>query len=174
MPGHAPCEGMPPCGGVSSSSGHREPIVRAPLVLASTNAVPAESRRRGVLIEFARYFAASGAALGVDVGLYQLSMHLGWSYAAAAVIGFSAGAAIAYAASVLWVFGERSMRNMALEFGLFILVGVGGLLLTEALLWIEISRMGLPALWSKIGASGFVFVFNFAIRKLMLFSDYRR
>ena len=139
-----------------------------------SNAATARSTGWDLVTEFARYFAASGAALGVDIGLYQLSMHLGCSYAVAALIGFSAGAAVAYAASVMWVFGERSVRNAALEFGLFVLVGVGGLLLTEVLLWIEISRMGLPALWSKIGASGFVFVFNFAIRKLMLFSDYRR
>ena len=141
----------------------------------ATRASPAEcapTRRSRVtlVLEFARYFVASGGALAVDVGLYQLSLRLGLPYPVAALVGFCAGAVVAYLASVKWVFKARAVRHAGIEFALFVAVGAAGLLLTEALLWIEIGQLGMPALLSKIGAAGVVFVFNFVVRKVALFS----
>ena len=131
---------------------------------------PAKSGDRGAALEFLRYFVASAAALGADVGLYRLGLQLGWAYSLAALLGFCAGAVVAYIASVRWVFSARTVRNPGLEFGIFVAVGVAGLLLTELLLWIAIGRLGLPPIWSKLGTSAVVFVFNFVLRKLLLFS----
>jgi len=119
--------------------------------------------------EFVRYFVASGGALGVDFGLYRLSLGLGLAYPLAALVGFCAGAVVAYLASIAWVFEARSVRRAGVEFGIFVAIGVAGLALTEALLWLQIERFGLPPLWSKVGAAGVVFVFNFVVRKTMLF-----
>jgi len=130
--------------------------------------------RRYVILEFARYFVASAGALAVDLGLYRLALSLGWRYQFAALLGFCAGAVIAYLASVRWVFRARAVHNAGLEFGLFVAVGVAGLLLTELLLWLAIGRLGLPALPSKLGTSAVVFAFNFAVRKTLLFSARRR
>jgi putative flippase GtrA len=124
---------------------------------------------RRVVIEFLRYFVASGGALGVDFGLYQATLHLGGGYPVAALIGFAAGAVVAYLASVAWVFEARSIRSPGAEFGVFVAVGVAGLLLTEALLRVEIGQFGMPPGWSKLCAAGVVFVFNFALRKAILF-----
>jgi len=122
------------------------------------------------LLELARYFVASAAALAVDVGLYRLGLQLDWSYLFAAPLGFCGGAVVAYAASVRWVFSARAVENAGLEFGLFVGVGVAGLLLTEVLLWLAIGRVGAPPLAAKLGTSGAVFVFNFVARKALLFS----
>ena len=130
-------------------------------------AVPAATRP--TLREFVRYAAASGGALIVDVGLYRLAMGLGLAYPLAALIGFCAGAVVAYVASVAWVFESRSLRRPGVEFGVFVAIGVAGLGLTELLLWLQIERLGLPPLWSRIGAAGGVFLFNFTVRKTMLF-----
>jgi putative flippase GtrA len=125
---------------------------------------------RRAINEFARYFVASAGALAVDVGLYRLGLWLGWHYQLAALLGFCAGAVIAYLASVRWVFHARTVHNAGLEFGLFVAVGVAGLLLTELLLWIAIGTLGLQPLWSKLGTSAVVFGFNFILRKALLFS----
>lgn len=130
--------------------------------------------RRHAILEFARYFVASAGALAVDVGLYRLALSLGWRYPFAALLGFCAGAVVAYLASVRWVFRARAVRNTGLEFGLFVAVGVGGLLLTELFLWVAIGQLGWPALPSKLGTSAIVFAFNFAVRKTLLFSARRR
>lgn len=124
---------------------------------------------RRPILEFIRYFVASGGALGVDFGLYRLGLHAGLAYPLAALIGFCAGAVFAYVASVFWVFETRSISRAGVEFGLFVAIGVAGLALTETILWLEIERLGMPALWSKAGAAGLVFFFNFGVRKMTLF-----
>jgi putative flippase GtrA len=125
------------------------------------------------MAEFVRYFAASAGALGVDTGLYRLGLQAGIAYQWAALIGFCAGAVVAYVASVAWVFEARTLRHAKLEFVLFVAIGVAGLLLTEALLWLQVERWGLPPFWGKAGAAGVVFIFNFVVRKTLLFGDRR-
>jgi putative flippase GtrA len=160
----------------SGTDSSLSPLVRLPLPGGTRAApcvpttAPPRLPRRTAAIEFMRYFAASGGALAVDVGLYRLALHQDLPYPVAALIGFCAGAVVAYLASVMWVFETRSVRSAAVEFGLFIAVGAAGLLLTETLLWLQIEQFRLPALWSKVGAAGVVFVFNFVVRKTMLFS----
>jgi putative flippase GtrA len=140
-----------------------------PLSRAEPSATGGASARLRPFLEFLRYLVASGGALAVDVGLYQLGLHLGLAYPVAALLGFGGGAVVAYVASVAWVFETRSVRSRGIEFALFVAVGVAGLLLTEFLLWLQIAHFGLPAGISKIGAAGIVFVFNFAVRKTALF-----
>jgi putative flippase GtrA len=132
------------------------------------NERPMAATRRPIF-EFMRYFAASAGALVVDFGLYRLGLQVGLAYPLAALIGFCAGAVFAYVASVFWVFEARSVSRAWVEFGLFVAIGVAGLLLTEAILWLEIERLRMPALWSKAGAAGIVFFFNFGVRKITLF-----
>ncbi len=125
------------------------------------------------IAEFARYFVASAGALCVDVGLYQLGLHAGLAYQWAALIGFSAGAVVAYIASIAWVFEARTINRSALEFGFFVAIGVAGLLLTELLLWVQIDHLGWPKFLSKAGSAGVVFFFNFGMRKTLLFGTRR-
>jgi putative flippase GtrA len=141
-----------------------------------TSESPAPGGRAGGaqrIAEFCRYFAASAGALGVDAGLYRLGLQAGLAYQWAALAGFCAGAVVAYVASIAWVFESRTVRRASLEFGLFVAIGVAGLLLTELLLWLQIGRLGWPPLWSKAGAAGVVFMFNFGVRKALLFGGRR-
>jgi putative flippase GtrA len=140
-----------------------------PTTAVAAPRLAAAPRGLGATLEFLRYFAASAAALAVDMVLYAGALRLGLPYAAAALLGFTAGAAAAYVASVRWVFESRNVRNSTMEFGLFVAVGVGGLLITEGLLWLFIEQLSWPAVLSKLGTSGFVFVFNFGVRKALLF-----
>lgn len=120
-------------------------------------------------LELLRYFLASAVALAADTGLFTAALHAGVTYPVAATLGFCAGAVLAYLASVLWVFESRSVRNAGVEFGVFVGIGIAGLLLTEALLWLFIGRLGLGPVASKLGAAGFVFLFNFVARRATLF-----
>ncbi len=142
-------------------------------LLSTPVASPAEPGALRRVAEFARYFVASAGALSVDAGLYRLGLQAGLAYQWAALIGFSAGAVVAYIASIAWVFEARTIRRAAVEFGLFVAIGVAGLLLTELLLWVQIDRFGWSKFWSKAGAAGLVFIFNFAVRKTLLFGTRR-
>jgi putative flippase GtrA len=121
--------------------------------------------------EFARYFACSAIALTADFGLYSLGLGLGLSYPVAAVFGFIAGLWLAYFLSVRYVFRERALSNRLSEFSIFAAIGVFGLLLTEALLWLLVDHAGLHPLAAKGVTAGAVFISNFALRKGILFTQ---
>lgn len=125
---------------------------------------------RGVWpLELLRYFLCSVLALAVDWGIFSAALALGVPWSGAAAIGFCGGLLVAYVLSIRFAFVQRSMRDPRVEFTLFALIGVGGLILTEIILWVLIERAGQGPHESKLVASGFVFLFNFSARKLMLF-----
>jgi putative flippase GtrA len=125
---------------------------------------------RSGLAEFARYFGCSAAALAADVLVYALAMRCGAGYAFAAVLGFCIGLWLSYAVSVRWVFASRRVESAGMEFLVFASVGLAGLLVTEALLWIFVTRLGIGPLIAKGLTAGIVFVFNFGARKALLFT----
>lgn len=124
---------------------------------------------RRTLDELARYFVASAIALGVDTGLYVLGLRLHLGYQFAAVLGFVGGLSVAYLISVRWAFRTRRVGDARLEFVVFAAIGVLGLLLTEALLWLQIDVLHLGPLPAKLVAACGVFLFNFGARKCVLF-----
>jgi putative flippase GtrA len=119
--------------------------------------------------EFLRYFACSVLALAVDWSLYSVALAVGLPWVGAATLGFSGGLFVAYLLSIRFAFVRRSLRDPRVEFMLFGLIGVGGLVLMQGILWLMIERFGQGPHESKLAATGFVFLFNFSARKLLLF-----
>lgn len=122
--------------------------------------------------ELARYFTTSLVALVADLGtlsacLRLLHMELHW----AATAGFMVGVAVAYALCILWVFPKRSyMRTPTVEFVVFMAIGVAGLGITQLVLWLGATRIGLLPELVKLAAAGATFVFNYLARKSLLFT----
>jgi putative flippase GtrA len=126
-----------------------------------------------VLREGARYFAAGGAAFVVDFALYvALIRAAGVHYLIAAPIGFAAGLGIVYALSVRWVFGFRRLADRRMEFAVFAAVGFAGILLNEGIIFAGVERAQLSYELAKIVSAAVVFWFNFALRKVLLFTLY--
>lgn len=132
--------------------------------------------RQCVASDFARYFAASLLALAVDTGtlsacLRLLNLSLAWS----ATLGFVAGATVAYTLSILWVFKARAFANApAFEFLTFVGIGIAGLGITQLVLWLGVTKLGLIAEAVKLAAAVLTFVFNYVARKTLLFASSRR
>jgi putative flippase GtrA len=122
------------------------------------------------LREFLLYFAASVAALALDTGVFSLALRLGVPLAVAACLGFSLGLMLVYTLSTRHVFAQHRLAERRSEFALFALIGVAGLLLTEALLWLLVQRFGVTPLSAKLTTACGVFLFNFALRKTFLFT----
>ncbi|MBG0809594.1 GtrA family protein [Methylosinus sp. H3A] len=134
----------------------------------STRRVFAAAR---LLRDLIAYGLASGAALALDYGLLLLCQKtLGLPYLVAAAIGFSGGLALVYALSVAIVFRDRRSVRPASEFSVFFAIGLAGLLLTEALMFIFVGRLGFDPAFAKIPTAGCVFLFNFTARRALLFS----
>jgi len=128
---------------------------------------------RGVADEGVRYFGASAAALAVDFGTYSGLIRLaGVDYLVAAPVGFSLGILLIYALCIRWVFRHRRLKDARAEFALFVMLAVMGLALNQAIIYAGVDRFGLVYEAAKVASAGVVFCFNFATRKLLLFTRY--
>lgn len=135
---------------------------------------------RGWREQFVRYVVVGGIAFLFDFGVYRiLEHHLGFHYQWAGVAGFMVGIATNYLLSIFWVFNKRSSPNAFAEFAIFLTVGVIGLGINAAILWllIDVVAWYSPLLsfvdhkvMAKVVAAGVVLVWNFAARKILLFS----
>jgi len=123
------------------------------------------------LFEFARYFFCSGLALAIDLALYLIALEMGQPVPAAAALGFGAGLLLSYTLSVRWVFANRRLVDRRQELLVFCAVGVAGLLLTQMLLWLLVQRADMRPEWAKLPTAVMVFLFNFGMRKVWLFSS---
>ena len=122
------------------------------------------------LREFLLYLAASAAALALDSSVFFVSLRLGVNLALAACLGFSLGLMLIYTVSTRLVFAQHRLAERRNEFALFALIGVAGLLLTEALLWLLVKQLGVAPLTAKLASACGVFLFNFVLRKTLLFT----
>lgn len=126
--------------------------------------------------ELVRYFAVSLAALAVDMATLSACLrllHLGLAESATA--GFAVGALVAYLLSIRWVFRARTMAHApAVEFLTFVGIGIAGLGVTQLVLWLGVTELGLLPEAVKLAAAGVTFVFNYAVRKALLFAAARR
>lgn len=120
-----------------------------------------------------RYFGASALALMLDLAtLSGLNRIAGVHYLVAAPIGFALGLALIYLLSVRWVFAERRLVNPRVEFVLFGLIGLAGMGINELVIYAGVEQFALAPEQAKVASAALVFCFNFATRKLLLFTRY--
>jgi len=123
--------------------------------------------------EAVRYFVASLAALTLDAALLWAGVRaLALPAWLAGAFGYGAGLVLIYLLSIHWVFARRTMRNGRGEFLLFATLGLIGLVLNSATLFVA-TDLGLALPIAKIVSAGIGFVANFVSRKCLLFSTHR-
>jgi len=101
--------------------------------------------------------------------LFILTEYANFYYLVSAAIAFLIGLTTNYLLSILWVFENRSVSSKYIEFFLFFLVGLIGLALNELFIWSFTEIIGIYYLYSKILSTILVYLWNFSIRKLLLF-----
>ncbi len=119
-----------------------------------------------------RYTLVGGLAFLLDFSL--LAVLVEWArlpVLVAATIAFTAGLLANYALSVRWIFAQRRLRRPWLEFGLFAAIGVIGLGVNAATMFLFTSVLGVHYLIGKISSTVIVYLWNFIARKLALFSE---
>lgn len=121
------------------------------------------------LRELMLYGAASALALGLDWGLLLALTALGLNYLVASGTGFLSGVAVTYLLSVSVVFRHRAVADRRRELAGFVAVGLAGLLLTQGLMALWVERLHLRPGLAKIPTAAIVFVFNFTVRRALLF-----
>jgi putative flippase GtrA len=125
---------------------------------------------RGFGGQLLRAVPVSLASFALDFGtLAFLTEAAGLHYLLSAAAAFLLGTTLTWFLSVKWVFSVRLARSRAMEYGLFVFVGVVGLGLNEILLWAFTEKVGLYYLLAKMCASTLVFSWNFGMRRALLF-----
>ena len=133
---------------------------------------PLSRLRFRLLLEFARYAMLSAFALLVDFGILVFATEVvGFRYLFAGALGFCVGVVIVYLGSVAWVFEQRQLDDAKMEFGVFVAIGVVGLVLNELILWLGTGFLPFHYSQSKVAAAGIVFLSNYATRKYLLFRE---
>ena len=118
-----------------------------------------------------KYFLVSALSLAVDLALFWLLVKKAHVfYLSANVVSVSAGLIVNYGLSVALVFKERRLKSRWAEFAGFVVIGVLGLAVNEAGVAILIGVARLPIVIGKVGAAGISFVFNFVVRRAVLFT----
>jgi putative flippase GtrA len=122
-------------------------------------------------IQFMRYTLVGGCSFIVDFScLFVLTSYCHVHYLVSAAFAFVLGLVVNYVLSIRWVSNERRMRSMWVEFSLFAAIGLGGLLLNELFIWFFTEVVLFYYLISKAVSTVLVYIYNFGVRKLTLFS----
>lgn len=132
------------------------------LLFGSTGSLPCQ---------FARYLVVGGLAFVVDFGsLYLLTEFVGLHYLVSAAVAFLLGLATNYLLSRIWVFDRRTIKNSAMEFAVFAVIGAVGLGFNEGIIWFVREKIHLHYLVAKTISAGIVLMWNFGARRSLLFS----
>jgi putative flippase GtrA len=122
---------------------------------------------KGVL-QFFRYLICGGIATLTDISiLFVLTHFLHINYLIAAAGAFLTGTTVNYSLNIILVF--KSSGETKKEFPLFALIGIGGLVWTEIILWIMVGKMKVYVMIAKMVAIVLVLNWNFFMRKKFVF-----
>ena len=131
--------------------------------------------RSSLIGQFVRYLVTGGFAFVVDFLLYAFCLYeLSWHYLVANLVGLVAGLIINYVMSVAWVFSEckRVLEDRkTVEFGVFAIVGIIGVGINELLMLLMVGMLDANEMKSKIVAAILVLMWNFGVRKMVLFRE---
>ena len=125
------------------------------------------------VIQFFRYAFVGGIAAVVDWAVLFVLTKLGMHYLLSTVFAFITGLAVNFLLSKKLVFNAEQARvGRTAEFAVYAIIGVVGLGLTEAIMYLLTDRIGLYFMLSKIIATLIVLVWNYAARKLTLYRSH--
>lgn len=128
---------------------------------------------KALLTEGWRYLGVAALGLVVDFGtLLLLTECFEVSYLLSAACGFLAGLIVTFVLSEAFVFSAPRIGRTWIRFGIFSLIGLIGLALLTALMWVQVEVLGWNYVVGKVIATGIVYVWNFLARRSMYMSDH--
>lgn len=127
-----------------------------------------------IFIQLFRYTFVGGLAFIADFGsLWLLTEYAGWHYQVSACTAFVIGLTVNYLLSIRWVFAsngdtDKSAAVKSAEFLAYAIIGIIGLGLNSAILWLFTEAMSLHYLASKLISTTIVFAWNFLARRELM------
>jgi putative flippase GtrA len=111
-----------------------------------------------------------GISFILDFSIYFALVHFfSVNYLISAATAFIISVMVNYLMSTEWVFNQSKIQNKALEFNLFMIISIVGLVFTEILLYLFTDIGGTNYLISKIIVAIIVLFWNFTARRIMFY-----
>lgn len=128
-----------------------------------------DEKNQKLVLQIFKFIVVGGIATIIDWIIYfVLYNYLNVNPLISNIISFSISMFYNYYASVKWVFNVKAGKSRLQQFVEFIVFSLFGLLITEIILFIGVSKLGMNAMAIKIIATAITMVFNFVTRKLFL------
>ena len=116
-----------------------------------------------------RFSVVGGIATIIDfVCLYIFKEFLNINIIIANTLSFIISVTYNYIASITWVFNVNKNKNKNVQFILFIVLSVVGLIINNIILYVLTDKLNIYYLISKVIATIIVMIFNFVTRKKFL------
>ena len=116
-----------------------------------------------------KFTIVGGIATVIDfICLYIFKEFLNLNIILSNTLSFTISVIYNYIASIKWVFDVNENKNNKIQFILFIILSVIGLLINNVILYLLTDRLNIYYLISKVIATLFVMIFNFVTRKMFL------
>lgn len=123
-----------------------------------------------LLKEYYKYCLVGVLITGLDFAMLAFQVEIcKLYYLLAACISYVIASALHYVLSAKYVFTKSEAKKSLKAFGIFALLGAIGLALFEGLMFYFVDFLKIYYLFAKIFATGIIFSFNFATRKMFLF-----
>jgi len=130
------------------------------------------AKSSNLYVQMLRYMIAGVVAFVFDTAtLFVLTEYAGLYYLHSAVLGFLVGMSVSYLVSIKWVFNVRKVKNANIEILIFGIISAVGLGLTCLFMWLFTDVLSLHYLLSKLITTILVFGWNFATKKITLFTN---
>lgn len=118
-------------------------------------------------VQFFRYLFVGGfSALADILTLFFCASVLHIYYLLAAALAFIVGNIVNYFLSIAWVF--KSSGQVKKELLFFTIIGLGGLVLNELIIWISVEFFHLYYLIAKLVAVALIVFYSFSLRRILL------
>ena len=127
------------------------------------------AKTRKLLIQIFKFGIVGGTAFVIDfVFLYIFREFCHFPVLISNTLSFCISVIYNYIASVKWVFDVNKEKNAKMQFVVFIILSVIGLLINDLIMWVSVDFLSIYYLLAKIIATFIVMIFNFVTRKLFL------
>lgn len=116
-----------------------------------------------------RFIIVGGIATVIDFAfLYIFKEFLNFNIILSNTLAFTISVIYNYIASIKWVFDVSENRNSKIQFIIFIILSILGLIINSSILYVFSKFLGIYYLLSKVLATIVVMIYNFITRKIFL------
>ena len=136
------------------------------------NTVKKENKTAGgkLITDFWRYVLVGLIATAVEYAVFSGLLFIGWHYEVSTVIGYIVATFFNWLAGRILLFGA-SDKPLWQEILSVYAASIIGLLLNMGIMWLAVDIAGIHGLIAKIIATAIVFIYNFLVRKKIIYKN---